>query len=195
MANEKLFSELYKRFLKHNEQFEEAYEIVKKNSKGNIWVIGGYFYRNLAKIIYGEESVRMPPILDIDFLLEGQVREVYAPTDWKLKMTDYGNIYFEQENKRIDLNDLQNLHSIRVRNLKPTIVHFLTGVPFNIQSMVFDCDEQRVVGRKAGFYAMQNRVLKVNNHDIAKIDAKMKGRTIEDMLKKKADELGFKYMF
>lgn len=188
------FSKIYRRFLNGDNQFEETYEIARKNSKGNIWIIGGYFYRNLVKIIYGEEKMHMPSHLDIDFLLEGQVREVYEPPGWKLKMTDYGNIYFESNDlKRVDLNDLQNLHSIIVRKIKPTIIHFLTGVPYNVQSMVFDCDNQEVIARKAGLDSIRNKVLRINNPEIAKFDAKMKGTTIEDLLKKKAEELGFKY--
>lgn len=189
---EKEFSELYRRFLRGNQQFEEVYEIAKKNSRGNVWIIGGYFYRNLAKMIYGE-SVKVPEHLDIDFLLEGQVRDVYEPDGWKLKMTDYGNIYFENDNKRVDLNDLQNMHSIRIRKLRPTIIHFLTGVPYNVQSIIFDCDNQKVFGRKAAFDSINNKILKLNNPEIARTDAKMKGTTIEDLLRKKAGELGFKY--
>jgi hypothetical protein len=192
--SEQEFGNIYKLFLRGNQQFEEAYEIAKRNSKGNVWIIGGYFYRNLAKKIYGE-SVQIPEHVDIDFLLEGQIRDVYEPEGWKLKMTDYGNIYFEKEDKRTDLNDLQNMHSIRIRKLRPTIIHFLTGVPYNVQSIIFDCNNQKVIGRKVGIDSINNKVLRVNNPEIAKTDAKNKGTTIEDLLKKKAEELGFKYIF
>jgi len=87
------------------------------------------------------------------------------------------------------------MHSIRIRKLRPTIIHFLTGVPFNIQSVIFDCDNQKVTGRKTGIDAINNKTLRLNNPEIAKIDAKMKGTTIEDLLKKKAEELGFSYVF
>jgi hypothetical protein len=189
---EREFSETYKRFLRGNQQFEEAYEIAKKNSKGNVWIIGGYLYRNLVKMIYDESAI---PKSDVDFLLEGQVREPYIPSGWDLKITLYGNIYLEKAGKKVDLNDLFNLHSINLRNLRPTIIHFLTGVPFNVQSMIFDCDNKKVIARKAGLYSMNNKILKINNHQIAKIDAEKKGTTIEDMLKKKSEELGFKYIF
>lgn len=192
--SEQEFGETYKLFLRDNQQFEETYEIAKKNSKGNVWIIGGYFYRNLARMIYGE-SVHLPEHFDIDFLLEGQIRDVYEPDGWKLKMTDYGNIYFEKNDKRTDLNDLHNMHSIRIRKLRPTIIHFLTGVPYNVQSIIFDCDNQKVAGRKTGIDSINNKILRINNHEIAKIDAKNKGTTIEDLLKKKAEELGFGYIF
>jgi len=44
---EREFAEIYKRFLRNNQQFEEMYEIARKNSRGNIWIIGGLITREL----------------------------------------------------------------------------------------------------------------------------------------------------
>ncbi|MDD5699950.1 MAG: hypothetical protein PHH00_02025 [Candidatus Nanoarchaeia archaeon] len=190
---EKELGEISRKFLRGNRQFYEAYDIVERNSKGDIWLIGGYLYGNLAKEIYGEMTVFTPGITDIDFLLEGQIRDFYMPLGWELKFTDYGNPYFVRGNERIDLNNLLTFSSILMRKLSPTLVHFLTGTPLNIQSIAYDCKTGEVIARKAGIDAINHRVLRINNHETARDEARRRGISIEEMLKTKADELGFRY--
>lgn len=191
--DERELSKLSRKFLRGNRQFDEAYEIARRNSMGDVWVIGGYLYRNLAKEIYGEASVFPPVITDIDFLFERQIRDFYMPVGWELKFTDYGNPYFARGNERIDLNNLSTFSSILMRNLSPTLVHFLTGTPLNIQSIAYDCGERRVIARRASINALNCRVLRINNHETARDEARKRGISIEEMLKTKADELGFRY--
>lgn len=190
---ERELGEIYRKFLRRNQQFDEAYEIARKNSRGNVWVIGGYLYRNLAKEIYGEESVCTPDITDIDFLFEGQIRDFYMPAGWELKFTDYGNPYFMRGKERIDLNNLLTFSSILMRKLSPTLVHFLTGTPLNIQSVAYDCKAGKVIARRAGINALNCRTIRINNHETARDEARKRGISIEEMLKTKADELGFRY--
>lgn len=191
---ERELSEICRRFLRGNHQFEEAYEIARKNSRGNVWLIGGYIYRNLVRIIYGDGSVHMPPLTDIDFLLEGQTKEPYMPPGWEFKFTSRRDPSFIRKNVKIDLNDITNYYSILVRDLPPTIANYLTGNPLNIQSLAFDIGAKKLIIGKATVEAINNRVLKINNWRMAEEIVEQIGISLEDMLKTKADELGFNYL-
>ncbi|HLD05561.1 MAG TPA: hypothetical protein VJG90_07610 [Candidatus Nanoarchaeia archaeon] len=56
---------LFKRALQDNPTYEEALEIVRKNSTGKIWIIGGFVARNIAYQLYGHPE----PNSDFDFIV------------------------------------------------------------------------------------------------------------------------------
>jgi len=186
------YTEVFEKFLKKYSDFPEIFNIAERNSRGKIWIIGGFVYRNIIRNIYGE--IREPEVIDIDFMLEKQAegRHLYAREGWDLKLTDYGNPYLVKENTRIDLNYLHNFHSIQARKLSPKFRHFFTGTPLNIQSIAYDFSETKVIGWR-GIDAIKRRLVKINNLEEAKYDAKIKRVGLEEFVIKKAKELGFGY--
>ena len=182
-----------------NYPFEEFYRIAKDNSEGRIWVIGGFVYKNIIKQLYGTPFEEEP--IDIDFLSEGHAREIYPPKGegWKLGRTSVGDLSVVKEGKyRLDLNGLINFHSITSRKLDPRIENFYTGTPLNIQSISYDC-ERGVVEGEVGINAIRKKVVKFNNLEELRWEAKRLSKlkksdvSPDDLIKAKAEELGFEY--
>ncbi|MDP3992227.1 MAG: hypothetical protein Q8P79_01825 [Nanoarchaeota archaeon] len=205
----KKFTEIFEEFLKTHQEFQEVFEIAKRNSRGRgkrqhgrIWVIGGFVYRPIIKSIYPELKVSEPSQIDIDFLIERSPpeRDLYLPEDWNPKITEYGNLYLVKDNMRIDLNYLRNFHSIIRRGLKPEFGHFFTGTPMDVQSIAYDLtDKSAGVTGKIGIEAIRDRIVRINNLEEAQYEARniseslKKDFTIEDLVMQKAKELDFGY--
>ena len=188
---EKEITALFLEVVKNDLQLKEFYNIARKRSRGKVFLIGSRVYGELAKIIYGKYS---PEERDFDFLAEAPSRDkMIIPKGWELKFTDYGNPYFTRNNERIDLNFLINFNDLLLNNLKPTINNFLKISPLNIQAIAFDYSSKRIIGKR-GIEAIKSGVLRVCNENTAENYARRKHKTIESILKEKAEELGFKYV-
>ena len=188
-------TELFRDYLESSPEFEEAFNIAKKNSTGKIWAIGSFVYKNIIKEIYREKLQKLSEI-DIDFLVEGKPEgRMYIPRGWELRMTSYLNPYFLQKEKKImvDLNFLSNIHSILTRNLEPILKHFLTGTPLTIQSLAYDCDKEVIFGN-IGKSSIEQKRVEINNLNEAGFEAKKRGITLGELVKEKADELRFNYI-
>lgn len=92
--------------------------------------------------------------------------------------------------QEVDLFSLQNLHSIERRNLDAYVEHYLTGVPFTIQSIAYDLEKKELVG-DVGIKALETKTIGINNFEEAIVYVKEKG-TIQSVIEKKAGELRFK---
>jgi len=188
-------TEIFRDYLESSPEFEEAFNIAKKNSTGKIWAIGSFVYKNIIKEIYREKLQKLSEI-DIDFLVEGKPEgRMYIPRGWELRMTSYLNPYFLQKEKKImvDLNFLSNIHSILTRNLEPILKHFLTGTPLTIQSLAYDCDKEVIFGN-IGKSSIEQKRVEINNLNEAGFEAKKRGITLGELVKEKADELRFNYI-
>ena len=122
-------------FLEKDEKYQEALEIVRSNSKGRMWLIGGYVYKNLARELYGRES---KPIKDLDFIVEKKRKEIIIPGGWSLTKSRLGSPKFLKEDSQIDFILMDDVVDIIFYNLERTIANFLERVPFNIHSIVYD---------------------------------------------------------
>ncbi len=71
---------LYAPFLE-TKIFKEILQLVKENSEGNIWLTGGYIYRNLASVLYGTE----PYEYDIDFTVEHKNKTLKQVEGWRIE--------------------------------------------------------------------------------------------------------------
>ena len=170
------FTVVFEKFLKESSEFSEVFDIVKRNSQGRIWIIGGFVYRNIIRNIYGE--IPTPPEIDIDFLIEksSKNRNLYAPEGWDLKITDYGNPYLLRGKTRIDLNYLFSFHSINARKLGQKFKHFFTGTPMDIQSIAYDLTDKNVgVSGWRGIDAIKRKLVRINNLEEAKFEARNRG--------------------
>ncbi|SRR3989344_3716258 len=185
------YNELEKKltpFLK-DEIFLEVLDLVKQNSKGKIWIIGGFVYKNLANALYGGEIYNY----DIDFIVEERNDTLKEVSGWQIQTNNYGSQNYVREIGKMSFTDIRK--AIRVSELKnPTIEEFIKETPLNIQSIAYDVNQNKIIGEK-GIKALKNRVVKINHKEQADFYSKRKGKKIEEIVKEKAKELNFGYEF
>ena len=176
--------------VKGREEFTEALDIVKRNSSGKIWLIGGFVYRTIASQLYGLPK----PEVDLDFVVETPVQDFDLPRGWGVDKNRFGNPKLVSGKKQIDYVPLGNIYSILQRNIEPTIDNYLTGVPLTVQSVAYDVYANKVVG-EIGIDALRRRVVEVNDLLFAKYAAQEKNKSLQVMIQEKADNLGFTPIF
>jgi len=166
--------------------YPEAVDIVRRNSKGKLWLIGSFVYGTLAHILYDSKA----PKADFDFVVEKPVLNFVLPQGWKVSMSRFWNPKFTKGDKSIDYVPLENVYSICSRKLKPTIENYLKGVPMTVQSIAFDVNESRIIG-DVGIYAVTHKTVRVHNLEFAIYAAQKKNIPLDQMIQRKAAELGF----
>jgi hypothetical protein len=172
--------------VKNNEEFLEALEIVKKNSAGKLWLIGGFVYRTITSQLY-----RLPKTkVDLDFIVEYPVSNFELPNGWRIDENRFGNPKLVNDKKQIDYVPLGNIYSIIQRQIQPTIDNFLKNVPLTVQSIVYNVQENIIIG-DVGINALKKRVVEVNDLYFAEYAAKKKNKSLQEMIKEKATELDF----
>jgi len=181
-------SEIYADFITSSQELQESLDLVRRNSKGNIWVIGGAVYRTLINKLYGTAS----PLKDFDFIVEEVNEEILLPDEWKFSKNRYGNPKFIGREFPIDLVPLREILSIKRRNLDFTFQNYLTGTPLTVQSIGYDVSTEEVMG-EIGIRAIEEKVVRINDMEQAKIFWEMQGKPIPKMIKEKAESLGFSY--
>lgn len=68
-------------------EFAQALEVIKKNSKGKSWLIGGCVCRSIIEGLYG---IPMPKETDFDVIVE-HLLPLTLPNGWTSKVNSYGN--------------------------------------------------------------------------------------------------------
>ncbi|MDO8676694.1 MAG: hypothetical protein Q7K16_03550 [Candidatus Azambacteria bacterium] len=186
-------TKLFWESVKDNIDFKESADLVKKNSNGGgVWLIGGFLYQNIAVQLYGLEEQKAK---DIDFIVENPADKIAFPNNWKEKTTSYNNPKFiRNDGLIVDLVPLKEVNSIVRRNLPAIIENYLTGVPLNIQSIVFDINNNRVFG-DIGIKALLDKTVAINNLEEAMVTSEHKKKPIQQIIKEKAEALGFLPLF
>jgi hypothetical protein len=172
--------------LKENKNFNEIISIVKSNSQGNIYLVGGTVSRTLASILYGGKQKNQ----DFDFVVDKLNSNLDVPHNWKVSYHKFGNPTFKKDDIEIDIFPLSDHQYIKKNKLEPTIENFLAGVPFSIQALVFDIKQEKLIG-KDGIESLKTRKFKVHNVDSAKEVAKRKGISINERMMQKAKTMDF----
>lgn len=167
-------------------EMQEAVNIVRKNSSGKIWLIGGFVYRNIASIMYGTQK----PKVDLDFIVEIPINKFNLPEGWIIQRNKFGNPKFVNGEKMIDYVPLRSIYSIISRDMEPTIYNYLSGTPLTVQSIAYDLQEKKIIGN-TGINSLINRIVAVNNLEFAEYAAKKKGTSIRELLQKKAESMNF----
>ncbi len=159
------FTKLFLKAVKDNEDFQEAIDIIRRNSQKDSWLIGGFVYRNIASSLYGTEKAKA----DLDFIIEKSPDKILVPRYWKKRLNKYGNPkLFRNDGLEIDFVPLENVSSILRRHLKPSIENFLTGTPLTIQSIAYDIKNNCTQGN-IGIKALLDKTVAVNDFEQMKI--------------------------
>jgi hypothetical protein len=169
-----------------NEEFSEGLQIVQANSRGKVWLIGGFVYRTITHRLYGTAK----PEVDLDFIVESPTAKITLPQDWRVSQNRFGNPKFINENKQIDFVPLANIYMLLQRKLAPTIENFLSITPLGIQSIAYDATANMVIG-PIGIDAIERKIIEVNDLPSAKYAAKKKKLTLYELIRQKAKSLEF----
>lgn len=172
--------------IKANEDYKEIINLVKNNSQGNIYLVGGTVSRTLVCELYGGIQKNQ----DFDFVVDSLNENLVIPNGWKVTFEKFGNPTFKKNQVEIDIFPLSDHEYIKKNKLEPTIQNFLDGVPFSIQALVFDIRNEKLIG-KTGIESLRTMKYKVHNVESAKEVAKMKKVTINERMKQKGKSLNF----
>lgn len=80
-------TQLFLSGIKSRLEFAESLDVVRRNSSGRIWLVGGFVYRTIASQLYGLPE----PESDLDFVVENPVLEFDLPNGWRVDSNRYGN--------------------------------------------------------------------------------------------------------
>lgn len=150
--------ELLREHLAANKKYLDSLKVVQENSQGRIWLIGSGVYKILLSALYG----RAFHIKDWDFIVEKVGSPLKLGNGWELTETKHGNPKLTKSDFVIDLISLDNIHSIKQRNIEPSIENYLSGVPLTIQSIAFDIGVNKLVG-DVGIQSILYGTIGVNN--------------------------------
>jgi len=182
-----ILSRAFQQIAAEDKDFQLTSEIVRQNSSGKIWLIGGFLYKNLTHILYNfGRSAK-----DFDFIVEKANPHTILPEGWQQETNTFGNPKLFNKGLKIDFIPLEGVYYIRKNRLKPCIANYFAGAPFNIHCLAYDIKEQKVIGI-AGIKALEERVVRAHNLEMLEYGARMYQTTPNDMIRKKASELGFK---
>ncbi len=191
-------SKVYEGLAEKDESFQYALKLVRANTNGgNIWVIGSQVYKNLINHYWG-----LPPnhynksLKDYDFLIESPQEEIRLPFFWRKTINNFGNPKFHQifGRMKIDFVPLDKVHSVNERRVSPSIENYLAGVPLNIHSIVYDTKNQTIEG-EVGIQSLEQKIVRVNNLQMAEDTARRYNITINELIKKIAEKLSFQPEF
>ncbi len=180
-------SKVFEKYIEGEKNYRIAYDIVRRNSRGKIWLIGGALSRNLNQLIYGTPQHSF----DFDFVVEERVDKIELPKGWVVRKNRFGNPKFVKGEMEIDFIPIRTVKFLIDRNLEPIIENVLLGVPFTIQALAYDTEEKKIIG-DVGIRAFELRVFEVNDIERAKALAEMKGVELNELILKKAESMGFK---
>ncbi len=172
--------------LKKIEFYDEIVKIVRDNSQGNIYLVGGTVSRRLVMEIYGECQLDN----DYDFIVDKLADELNIPEGWDVSYHKFGNPTFKKGDVEIDMFEISDHGYIKKNKLDSSIDNFLAGVPFSIQALVFDIKDQKLIG-KDGIEALKTRKFKVHNAESARETAEKKGMSVNERMRRKAETMGF----
>lgn len=172
--------------LNRDDLFNTALDITRGNSYGKLWLIGGYLYKTLIRNLYGLSVFEA----DFDFLVESPSSGVVVPDDWKIMRNKFGNPEFVKGNITIDFVPLKTFYSICMYRLEPTIENYLNTVPLTVQSIAFEVNDRMLIG-DVGISAIRSKTVGANDLNLLEIAANMKGISVNDLIRNKAETLGF----
>lgn len=190
--NREELAEKFGYFIRNDKAYQPIQKIVMDNSKrGGVWLIGGYVYRNLIKLVYGTNGHKQPK--DYDFLVEEPKKEMILPFGWIRKKTMFGSPKFFRiwDFTRVDVVPLANVHVFHGEKNKSDINTYLNGVPLNVQSIAYNLRTGRIEGN-AGLESIEKRSVSIMSREKLEEAVRMrKDMTVEKYIQESADSLGF----
>jgi hypothetical protein len=167
-----------------DKNFQEALGIARNNSYGKIWLIGGFLYKSLVH----------KPSKDFDIVVEEAKSSLIVPEGWERRINHFKGIKLVNGKKEIDFMPLADTYYIKTKNLIPSIDNFLEGAGLNIHCLAYDILDKKIIG-DAGIRSLEDKTVSAYNREMLEYGASLYGKTPNEMIKQKAEELGFRYYF
>lgn len=187
MVDADFLSRALREVLLKDSDYGQAVDLVKSNSSGNLWLIGGYVFKSLVNVLYGGVGGSK----DFDFVVEQSNEEIVLPEGWAKTENRFGNWKFSKQGcKPIDFILLRKIYQIEKRGLRPCIENYLKGVPLNFHSIAWDVRGERLIG-DVGLRALEERVVKINDLEMARLWAERYDFSLRELVEQKAREIGF----
>lgn len=182
-------SKIFKEKLYENRQYNESLQLTRMNTSGNLWLFGGAVYKTLSNLLYRTHA----GFKDFDFFAEKISEPIQLIQNWKRIYGKFTNPKFRQieSSFELDIVPLNNIYHLKENSLTPNIDNFLKAAPLNIFSLLFDINNEQLIG-ESGKKALESRVVKINNLKSAEEMAKRYDTTIKEIIEKRAKELNFK---
>jgi hypothetical protein len=127
---------------------------------------------------------------DYDFLVEQPIFPLKFSEGFSVKKNRFDTYNVSNEEVNFDFIPLQEVKWIKDRKLEPTIENFLKHCAFDLHSLVYDVNEKKLEGL-LGIEAISQKTLRVNDLEQAREYAKIYGKTLEELMKEKANQLNF----
>ncbi len=185
LSNQRLI-EIIDNLIIPDKDFQEALDIAKENSSGKIWLIGGFLYKNLAYSLYGSKKSTK----DFDLIVENTNDKIILPENWIKRENNFFSPKFINGEKQIDFIPLSNIYYIKTKGLVPCINNFLKGGGLNIHCLAYDILNKEIFG-DVGIKALEQKIISAYNLEMLQYGARKYGKTPNEMIKTKAEELGF----
>ena len=91
----------------------------------------------------------------------------------------------------IDVIPMNKMSYFLDQGIQPTIEAFLARTPLTIGSIAYDTVDRRILG-EVGETALYCKTVAVRHQEVAARVAAVKGITVEDLVRQKAESLGFR---
>lgn len=174
-------------FVKDNKLYQESLAVVRDNSEGNVWLIGGFLYRNLVSILYGNQA---SDGIDLDFLVERPRKKLKLPSKWESTKNSFGGTKLISPNSKIDFIPLDIVFYIKMYGLPANLENFLKFNPLTIQSLAYHTGSCKLAGPK-GLDSLRKKLVTVHYEPAAEHEATRKGMNIEQYVDRLATSIGF----
>ncbi len=177
------YSDIIKKAIKEDPDFQRSLELVRKNSNGKIWVMGSFVFRNIASKVY---NLPKPIIKDYDFVVE---KMVISP-EMKYSLNHFGGLKIDNGLKKTDIWELKETYLIKKNNLNPTIENCLKTASLNIQSIAYDIEENKIIGETSLRGIIDKKIL-ANNIENFQYYVNAYKITMEDYINAQIRKWGF----
>jgi len=184
----KAYADVFKQELADNGLLKEALDNVLQSAQGPVFVTGSALYGNIVRRLYSRRLL----VTDFDFVVSTyeDSDRVKPVNGWMKGLIGSDEIEYSGGVKRFTKAHAQmDVSKLTIYN-PPHIDTLLSETPLNVQSLAFDAREGIIIG-EVGQRAMREQVVTVHGIADAGYYADMKGMTVEELVQKKAKQLGF----
>ena len=183
------FLDLFRKDIENDSEYLLALEVVQRNSRGKVWLVGGSVFKRLNNIVNGT-SVKSP---DFDFIVEECKEDIILPEGWTKEINHFGNPKLKGEGIVIDFIPIEKFHPKAIDKENPSIDSYLNNVPLSVHSIAYDSQEKKILGEK-GLRSILDKKFYILNQEGMEIMAERKGKSVSQIIEGIADVLGWEFL-
>lgn len=186
MTSREELEAVIERALNETPAWPDVLRLVRQVSGGNIYLVGGFVYRNLLRHLYGTP---VKNDVDFDFVVEAR-NDVMPGPDWTETATKFGGPRFHKEGIVVDVWSFAECRGFESAPKPFTIESYCACVTLSVQAIAYDLEAQRLFG-DAGLASIRTRTLAPHCFRCLEQTCAYHGITRDVYLRKKAAKLQF----